>query len=155
MSLSEDNEIIRGMNNIDLESTSCVNDDDENMSLEYEFTDEQHAIYSSYFMYQILMNNNKNIEDPDFINIWKKFGNIDTAQLVDQELYKEQFINDILPNIERCMVLFKNSYKDAKIGDTINSGKVIGVFTLTVWILLDDDNIHDHCCPSQCCSGCK
>ena len=52
------------------------------------------------------------------------------------------------------MVLFKNSYKDAKIGDVINSGKVIGVFTLTVWILLDD-NIHDHCCPSQCCSGCN
>ena len=90
MSLSEDNEIIRGMNNIDLESTSCINDDEENMSLEYEFTDEQHAIYSSYFMYQILMNNNKNIEDPDFINIWKKFGNIDTAQLVDKELYKEK-----------------------------------------------------------------
>jgi hypothetical protein len=121
--------------------------------IDINFTDEQHNIYSSYFMYCILNNNNKNIEDPEFINMWNKFGNIDTAQLIDLELHKEEFIRDIEPNIKKCMVLFKNQYKDAKIGDIINSGKVIGVFTLTVWILLDEIT-HEHCCPSNnCCNS--
>jgi len=119
-------------------------------SNETEFTDEQHRIYSSYFMYSILNQNNKNIEDPEFIHIWEKFGNIDTAQLVDMNLHSEEFEKNITPYIENSMVLFKNNYKDAKIGDIINSGRVIGVFTLTVWIYLDEIN-HDHCCPHNHC----
>ena len=117
------------------------------MSLETE-DEEQHKIYSSYFMYSILNDNNKYIEDPLFVQLWEKFGNIETAQLVDMNLYSDEFENNIRPNIKNCTVLFKESFKDAKIGDIINSGKVIGVFTLTVWIYLDKIN-HDYCCRNN------
>ena len=123
-----------------------------NDNSEYEFTDEQNTVYSSYFMYNILTNNNNNIDDPEFVEMWEKFGNIEVAQLIDSYLHPEEFENDIIPNMKNYMVLFKDAYRDAKIGDTINSGKAIGVFTLTVWIYLEEIT-HEHCCPSEkCCS---
>ena len=127
-------------------------DNDQVDNLEYEFTDEQNLIYSSYFMYDILLNNNKNIDDPVFSEMWNKFGNIGSAQLIDSYLHSEEFEDIITPNIKNCMILFKNAYRDAKIGDIINSGKVIAVFTLTVWIYLDEIT-HEHCCPDQECNN--
>ena len=126
----------------DLESTS--------KDVVHEFTDEQHHIYSAYTLADILMNNDKNIEDPDFVRTWEKFGNIGVAQLVDSFLYPEEFHDIIKPNFDNCMVLFKNVYNDAKIGETINGGKVIAVFTLTVWIYTEE-NTHEYCCDSEDC----
>lgn len=61
---------------------------------------------------------------------------ISTAQTVDSLLHVEEY-KSMMNNIRKPSnlgVLWKIPYKNAKIGYIINRCKVVGVFTLTVWV---------------------
>jgi hypothetical protein len=110
-------------------------------------------LFSIYELENMLLGNNKNVEDPKFLELSEKNNlDIDMAQIIDDHLHSDDLI-EILNKFDfsRLMVLWKNSFKDAKIGDEINGGKVIGIFTLTIWIFLNEDTGHEYCCNSSNC----
>lgn len=107
---------------------------------EKDFEDNQKAIeefdeiYAINKLTEILYLNNKNINDPYFIKVSDDLKmNIKMAQIIDSKLHQELF-NSIIKNNKNKYVLWKYAFKNAKIGDIIHGGKVIGIFTLTIWI---------------------
>jgi len=110
-------------------------------------------VYSMFQMEKILRENGMNTEDPKFIELADKYLDIDVAQIIDSNLHPE--FDGTIENEDglidsRLAVLWKESYKNAKIGDEINGGKVIGIFTLTIWIRLNENTGHEYCCSSSC-----
>jgi hypothetical protein len=113
-----------------------------------------HVLSSAFVLSQFLKNNNNNVEDPEFIILLEKLNpSIDVLEMVDFELYKEQF-DEMLETYnmsERYAVLYKSAFTDAKLGVKINGGIVIGVFAFTIWIYKDPETGHKYCCGSCDC----
>jgi hypothetical protein len=104
-------------------------------------------------LYDFLRNNN-NVCDQEFEKLWDKLdATISIAEIVDSILHEKDFKNMIgnVSNPDNLRVLWKKPYNNAKIGDIINGGKVIGVFTLTVWIENLEDDCHQYCCEHYGC----
>jgi hypothetical protein len=77
------------------------------------------------------------IEDPKFDIFWEKLEpNIHSAEIADSYLHRKQFKNmiDNVSDPDKLVVFWKKHFNDAKVGDAIKDGKVVGVFTLTIWI---------------------
>ena len=115
-----------------------------------ELKEDEHMnmLYSAFTLSQFLKNNEFNIEDPDLIILLEKLNPcIDVLEMVDFEIYKDQFdeMLKIYDDSERLTVLYKSSFKDVKIGDIINGGAVIGVFAFTIWIYKDHETGHKYC----------
>jgi hypothetical protein len=105
-------------------------------------------------LYLFLKNNKNTTDSSDFQELWERLhATISTAQLVDSFLHVKEFKNmmDNVINPYNLRVLWKKPYNNAKNGDIINGGKVVGVFTLTVWIENLEDDYHLHCCEHECC----
>lgn len=101
-------------------------------------------------LYDFLRNNN-NVCDQE---LWDKLdATISIAELVDSFLHEKEYKIMIgnVNNPDNLRVLWKKPYNNAKMGDIINGGKVIGVFTLTVWIENIEDDYHEHCCEHDGC----
>jgi hypothetical protein len=134
-----------------------------NLSQDYNDVDElnnkerneyMHMLYSSFTLSEFLKNNDNNIEDPDFISLYKELNpSIDVLEMIDYELCKDQFAKMLeeYDDMERYAVLYKNAFIDAKIGDIINGGIVIGIFLFTIWIYKDPETGHKYCCESCDC----
>ena len=124
------------------------------MNLNEDEKEHMHILYSATIISQFLKNNEINTEDPDFIVLLNKLNpSINVLEMVDFELYKEQF-DEMLQTYyetERLAVLFKSSFKDVKIGDNINGGIVIGIFTFTIWIYKNPETGHEYCCENCEC----
>ena len=121
-----------------------------------ELKEDEHMnmLYSAFTLSQFLKNNDNNIEDPDLIILLEKLNPcINILEMVDFELCREQFdeMLKIYDDSERLAVLYKSSFKDAKIGDIINGGVVIGIFLFTIWIYKDHETGHKYCCESCDC----
>ena len=104
-------------------------------------------IYNIFELTKILKENNNNTDNHEFQELSDKINlNIEMAQMVDYDLHPELeiTIRDI-KHPEKLAVLWKNSFENAKVGDTINGGIVVGVFTLTIWIIIDDNIDHKYC----------
>ena len=101
----------------------------------------------------LLKENNNNKYDPEFEELAKKVNlNIEMAQMIDYDLHPDFEITiRSIKHPERLRVLWKKAFENAKVGDTINRGIVTGIFTLTIWIIVDDDDSHEYCCDSECC----
>jgi len=111
-------------------------------------------IYSIYQLEKILLENDKDTEDPKFVELAQKLSmDIDMAQILDDHLHPEFECTIKDEDFSKLAVLWKSSFKDAKFGDEINGGKVIGIFTLTIWIKLDENAGHEYCCQSCDCNN--
>ncbi len=126
---------------------------------EKDFQESEEAVQEFDYLYDIfqltslLKENHNDIHDHEFEELSKKVNlNIEMAQMIDYDLHPEFEITlKSVDNPERLAVLWKNAFENAKVGDTINGGLVIGVFTLTIWILVDESTGHEYCCESECC----
>jgi hypothetical protein len=75
---------------------------------------------------------------------------IEVLQLLDVMIHDEMREKILTYDFDKLMVLYRRAFPDAKLGDTVNGGKVVEIFTHTVWIL-HDDVTHDYCCPRENC----
>ena len=102
---------------------------------ENDFKESEEAIREFDYLYNIfqltslLKENHNNIHDPEFEELANKVNlDIEMAQMIDYDLHPEfELTIKSVEHPERLAVLWKNAFENAKIGDTINDGVVIGV----------------------------
>jgi len=81
--------------------------------------------------------NNNDIYNPKFKILWDSLKvSVSIAEIVDFYIHKKDFTNMVesVTNVDNLAVFWKKPHKDVKIGDIIDDGKVVGIFTLTVWV---------------------
>ena len=119
-----------------------------------EENEHMHMVFTTFTLCKLLKENGKNINDPDFINILNELKpSISALEMIDFDMHKEQF-DEMLKSYEdseRYAVLFKSAFTDAKLGDKINGGIVIGIFLFTIWIYKDPETGHKYCCGTCEC----
>ncbi len=126
------------------------------MNEEFSTEENEHMnmVFTAFTLCNLLEENGKDINDPNFINILKELKpSISALEMIDFDLHKEQF-DEMLKSYEdseRYAVLFKSAFTDAKLGDKINGGIVIGIFLFTIWIYKDPETGHKYCCENCNC----
>ncbi len=126
---------------------------------EKDFQESEEAIREFDYLYNIfqltslLKENNHDTKDHEFEELAKKVNlDIEMAQMIDYDLHPEfELTIRSVDHPEMLRVLWKNAFEKAKVGDTINGGLVVGVFTLTIWIMVNESTDHEYCCESECC----
>lgn len=123
-------------------------------SVDCEFNNYMNNLYNTFQLSTLLKEKNNDIEDPEFIELLEKLNpDLSILEMLDYDLHREEF-DEMLKNVEnsdRLAVLWKSSFVDAKIGDKINGGTVIGIFSFTTWIYQDEETGHKFCCESCDC----
>ena len=109
-------------------------------STEQESLYEEHIRFSSYVLYGILKNNNMDVNNDLFKQIWNKLNaDITVAQLLDTYIHKTEFILMFEKyDLKELSVFWKNNDFDKNIGDLILGDKIINIFTFTVWAVKND-----------------
>lgn len=124
-------------------------------STDTEFNNYMNNLSTVFVLSTLLKDKNNDIEDPDFVELFEKLKpGLSILEMLDYELHREEF-DEMLKDVEnsdRLAVLWKNAFKHANIGDKINGGTVVGIYTFTTWIYLDEETGHEFCCKS---CGCK
>lgn len=124
-------------------------------STDTEFNNYMNNLSTVFVLSTLLKDKNNDIEDPDFVELFEKLKpGLSILEMLDYELHREEF-DEMLKDVEnsdRLAVLWKTAFKDANIGDKINGGTVVGIYTFTTWIYLDEETGHEFCCKS---CGCK
>lgn len=116
------------------------------------FTERQHLEFSMIYLIEMLETNGKNIDDPEFLHIVDRLGNIVVMQNIDVYLHTDMYNSMVETHGVDLMVLWKKPFPDAKMGDIINNGEVVGIFDFTIWIRPENNYNHEFCCPTECCS---
>jgi hypothetical protein len=78
--------------------------------------------------------------------------NIDCLQTLDLMIHDDMQERILSHDFTKLMALFRSSFQEAKIGDVINGGKVVEIFTHTIWIL-HDQVTHNYCCNRESYDG--
>jgi len=111
-------------------------------STEQESLYEENIRFSSYVLYGILKNNNMDVNNDLFKQIWNKLNaDITVAQLLDTYIHKTEFISMFEKyDLKELSVFWKNNDFDKNIGDLILGDKIINIFTFTVWAVKNEEN---------------
>ena len=106
------------------------------------YTGHKHFFMARY-LYELLCENDNNIEDPFFESIWnclisQKDINVDIisiAQHLDFLLYPE--IESIIDEYDSSMLstVWKNDFNDFDVDDIIDGKKVIAKCSFTIWLV--------------------